>query len=104
MNRRNSLILLALAAFLLATVSVTRDSKPSSPPRTVLYANRVGMGVSHDLDLSPTGGIEAEFRQLDAGGVSWVREDLTWALAEPQRGVFNWAPFDRLMEAAAPFW
>ena len=65
------------------------------------YEGRVGLAVSHDLFDASTSEIEAQFAQIHAGGVSWVREDLEWAVAEPQQGIFNWAPFDRLMEAAS---
>jgi hypothetical protein len=77
---------------------------PSAPPATVSadpYANRVGLAVTHDLLNASTNQIEAQFAQIRAGGVSWVRSDLSWAVAEPQDGVFNWAPFDRLMTAAS---
>jgi hypothetical protein len=65
------------------------------------YAGRVGMAVSHDLWALPESQIRAEFQQLRAGGITWVREDLSWAVLQPRRGVFNWAPFDSLMTAAA---
>ena len=45
--------------------------------------------------------IEAELSQLRTRDVSWVREDFVWALAEPRRGTFNWAPTNRLTEAAS---
>ncbi|HEX3974749.1 MAG TPA: glycosyl hydrolase [Solirubrobacteraceae bacterium] len=65
------------------------------------YAGRVGMSMSHDLVTLPTSQIQAEFAQLRAGGVSWAREDLAWAIAEPKDGVYNWTPFDHLMTAAS---
>jgi hypothetical protein len=65
------------------------------------YAGRVGVVISHDLFNDSTSEIEAQFAQIRAGGVSWAREDFEWGVIEPQRGVFNWAPFDRLMQAAS---
>ncbi len=59
------------------------------------------MSMSSDLTSMPSSDIEAEFSQLRAGGVTWAREDLAWAIAEPRDGVYNWAPFDHLMAAAS---
>lgn len=33
-------------------------------------------------------------------GVSWAREDLSWADTEPQKGVFDWSSFDQMVSAA----
>jgi hypothetical protein len=61
------------------------------------------MLLSHSLVTSSytVAQIQSELTQLRAGGVTWVREDLPWAVAEPEPGVFNWAPFDRLLQAAS---
>ena len=69
-------------------------AKPrSSRPRTSRqYVGRVGLAVSHDLFDASTSQIAAQFSQIRNGGVSWVREDLEWGVAEPARRDFNWAP------------
>jgi hypothetical protein len=73
---------------------------PAGSPAST-YASRVGLVVSHDLFFSSSVEIQRQFSQIAAGGVSWVREDLSWAVAEPSPGVFEWASFDQLMTAAS---
>lgn len=36
-------------------------------------------------------------RRVRALGVSWIREELRWAVLEPRPGVFRWRWFDRLL-------
>ena len=79
--------------------SLTPRRAAVQPPDA--YAGRVGVAVSYDLYQSPVTQIQGGLAQLHAGGVSWIREDLTWAVAEPEPEVFDWAPFDRLLKAAA---
>jgi hypothetical protein len=89
-------VIAAAAGALLAAQTVDPTIKAPAG-----YAGRVGVAVSNDLYDSPESQIQRGLAQLHAGGVSWIREDLTWATAEPEPGVFDWAPFDRLMKAAA---
>jgi hypothetical protein len=42
-------------------------------------------------------------KMLAAAGVHWVRMDFKWDLTEPAKGTFDFAPYDRLMSALAPF-
>ncbi|MGA2924701.1 MAG: hypothetical protein ABSG43_01715 [Solirubrobacteraceae bacterium] len=93
-------VLVVLAGALLARLLST-GTAICSPKPGVAYTGRVGVVVSDNLYESPERQIEAGLAQVRAGGVSWIREDLTWAVAEPTPGVFDWAPFDRLMAAAA---
>jgi polysaccharide biosynthesis protein PslG len=86
----------AAAGALLAARTLDPTMKPPAA-----YAGRVGVAVSYDLYQSPESRIQRGLAQLHAGGVSWIREDLTWAIAEPEPDVFAWAAFDRLMKAAA---
>jgi polysaccharide biosynthesis protein PslG len=65
------------------------------------YAGRIGLGVDDHLFNSSVTEIQGEFARIRSGGVSWIREDFSWNVIEPRRGSFNWAPFDRLMEAAS---
>ncbi len=33
-------------------------------------------------------------------GVTWAREDLSWAATEPEKGVYDWSSFDQMVAAA----
>ena len=37
-----------------------------------------------------------QYRQM---GVKWNRLAFSWVLIEPERGVFNWEPYDRIVNA-----
>jgi len=56
-------------------------------------------GINASLEGEGSNGPEdiAKMRSL---GVSWTREDLAWSEAEPEKGVFNWTSFDRLVAEA----
>ncbi len=92
-------LIAAVAAVAAAGAVVAARTATTKPPGP--YAGRVGVAVSYDLYASPEAQIQAALAPLHAVGVSWIREDLTWAIAEPEPGVFDWSPFDRLMTAAA---
>jgi hypothetical protein len=96
--------LLAAVSLIGGAFLVGRELVAAAPPihrGPQRYVGRVGLDVSNDLFDSSTARIAAQFRQIRSGGVSWIREDLTWTVAEPHRGVFDWVPFDRLMNAAS---
>ncbi|HEX3692049.1 MAG TPA: beta-galactosidase [Solirubrobacteraceae bacterium] len=38
-------------------------------------------------------------QEMNTLGVSWAREDLEWSKVEPQRGVFDWSSFDKMVKA-----
>jgi hypothetical protein len=41
--------------------------------------------------------------EMGALGVNWEREDLAWSVVEPQKGVFNWTSFDKVMAVAKEY-
>jgi hypothetical protein len=54
-----------------------------------------GLGVNiHFTDARP-----GEIRMISQAGFRWVRMDLNWALTEPAKGQYDFAPYDRLMSA-----
>jgi hypothetical protein len=58
-----------------------------------------GFGVNiHFTDPQP-----GEMKMLAESGVRWVRMDFKWDLTEPAKGTYDFAPYDRLMSALAPF-
>ena len=69
------------------------------PAPSVPSAGRVGL--SSHLFWQPAADIESDLRTVVDGGVRWIREDLTWAVLEPDRGRWDWTKADRLMRAAS---
>jgi hypothetical protein len=97
-------LLVTLVVMVALAIAAVQPGQSAGPPHpTVAYAGRIGMDLSHVLVTTGTSEnrIAAELRTLKAGGVDWVREDLPWAVTEPQQGLFDWRPLDRLMDAAA---
>ena len=73
-----------------------------------LAANRKVPFGFFGTTLDPTPAADATQRQLDGqtalmarSGVESLRSNLSWSEAEPQQGVHNWGPSDRLVLAAA---
>jgi hypothetical protein len=54
-----------------------------------------GFGVNiHFIDPKP-----GEMKMLAESGVRWVRMDFKWDLTESAKGIYDFAPYDRLMSA-----
>src|SRR5262245_51618991 len=62
-----------------------------SLPCLVLAAS-VGMNVH----IPPTDTLDLALEL----GTGWVRIDFAWDVAEPQNGVYDWAPFDAVIDEA----
>lgn len=59
------------------------------------YAAKAGL-TSHTSHLSERDGLRM-LQRARAIGVSWFREDLSWAWLEPRRGEYRWQQADRLL-------
>jgi uncharacterized membrane protein YgcG len=75
-----------------------------APPRAAAaagdaYPDRIG--VATHLRYFDDRDIRSELARLAAGGVTWVREDFTWAQLEPRQGEMDWNYSDKVMSAAA---
>jgi hypothetical protein len=57
-------------------------------------------GVNTNLSGWGVAGFPQISSEMGSLGVSWAREDLSWARTEPQRGVFNWSSFDQVLAGA----
>jgi hypothetical protein len=58
-----------------------------------------GFGVNiHFTDPQP-----GEMKMLAEAGVKWVRMDFKWDLTETEKGKYDFASYDRLISALAPF-
>jgi hypothetical protein len=76
-----------------------RDSTFRRDPAARVPVIPDGFGVNiHFTDPQP-----GEMKMLAESGVRWVRMDFKWDLTEPAKGTYDFAPYDRLMSALAPF-
>src|SRR5882724_11059689 len=76
-----------------------RDGTFRRDPDAVVPPVPEGFGVNiHFTDPAP-----GEMKMLAESGVRWVRMDFKWDITETTRGTYDFAPYDRLMSALAPF-
>ena len=87
MSRMKILALLVLTA----TLAAAGPSHPSLPGPTV--PDGVGVNI-HFTDAQP-----GEMDMLASTGFRWVRMDFAWAATERERGRYDFAAYDRLMQA-----
>ncbi len=57
-------------------------------------------GTTTALHTLPLDAIPAALDDLQQMGIGWIRQPMPWALVEPQPGVFNWEPWDTIVESA----
>jgi O-antigen ligase len=95
------LALLAVAgAWLSLGLRRAGSAYPGVSPAVPLAAAK-SYGVSADL----AGYTEAELGdaldRMEGLGLRWIRQPFPWSEIEPEPGRFNWAPWDRVVEAAS---
>jgi len=73
---------------------------PLARPANFLAANK-GYGVNIDLTRYPAADLPATLTQLQANGLTWLRQPVRWADIEPQPGQFDWRTLDRALAAVA---
>lgn len=98
-NRHASRSFLCAFALLLslATSSCARTECISAPPITNTPITD-GLGVNiHFTDPQP-----GEVKMIADAGFRWVRMDFKWDLTEQSAGVYDFAPYERLLAALAP--
>ena len=44
--------------------------------------------------------MEGRLKAMQRAGIKWGRQDFTWRRIEREPGVYDWAPYDRLVDAA----
>jgi hypothetical protein len=92
-------LLLILAAVPLSGCGRERASPFSRDPAAPVSVIPDGFGVNiHFTDPQP-----GEMKMIAESGVRWVRMDFKWDLTESAKGTYDFAPYDRLMSALAPF-
>src|SRR3954466_14012737 len=92
MKLRRILTALGSCIVLLGALLGSAPAAPGLPAPGVVPD---GLGVNiHFTDPRP-----GELEMLAAAGFRFVRMDFTWSRTEPQRGVYDFAPYDRLPAA-----
>lgn len=80
-------------------ISRVRNSLNPLPPPTPgnKYAGKVGASTHFVWT-----GVEAQARELkEKAGVTWIREDFHWHLAQPSKGgAFSWSHADKIVDGA----
>ncbi len=57
-------------------------------------------GISTNIQGWGTSAVPDIASEISALGVKWAREDLAWSTVEPQKGTYDWGPFDEVVAAA----
>ncbi len=95
----------ALALFLASAgaallLAARLHPNPLARPANFLAAHK-GYGVNIDLTRYPAADLPATLTQLQANGLTWLRQPVRWAELEPQPGQFDWRTLDRVLAAVA---
>jgi hypothetical protein len=71
-------------------------------PSALALRDIVGLSTHPKLDADAVSAAERgfEWSELAKLGVHRMRTDFTWSTIEPQRGVFDWTKYDRLVDEA----
>jgi len=71
---------------------------PGLSPDVTLAADKA-YGVTTDLTRYPPQDLHPALEQMSRLGLKWVRQPFPWAEMEPAPGQFDWAAWDRVVEA-----
>ena len=95
-RRSTALVAVLLAALLVLVcgVPVGAAAVPSTPPL------KVGISYGSRLSWMSRPQLDAAFDDAVRLGVTWVRDDLSWANVEAQQGTYDWASFDAVVASA----
>jgi hypothetical protein len=97
-----------LAAGLVLTAPVARAGPPTAessfrvtlPPHR--FADKLLPGSPFGINTAFRPGapdLDARLRAMQEAGIKWGRQDFTWRRIETKKGEYDWAPYDRLVEA-----
>jgi hypothetical protein len=95
---RRLALLLSLAALVAGAVATT---PAEAAKRKVPFGFFGTVFNNTQIDRIPDATLEAQLALMSTSGVESVRTALVWADAEPRKGRYNLAPFDRFVAAAA---
>ena len=74
-----------------------RVQLPSSDP----FANHNQLGVNVDLQQYDPTELSQVLADIEASGFRWVRQRFPWNELEPERNQFEWAVWDRIVQACS---
>ena len=79
----------------------TRRGVSYGPPPTLTPAIHERLGVNVALERYDEVALAAVLDNLQAANLCWLRQRFPWSEIEPQRGQFQWAAWDRIVQAVA---
>ncbi len=89
----------ALLAVLLAS-GVAWWARAARMPSPQMFTDRpLRVGVNVALDPANEALVNDTLDAIAAAGFTWVRQRFPWDVIEPQPGLFDWTPWDRLIDA-----
>ncbi len=75
------------------------NSEPTKEPtkKPVQASPKAAGSFAEGIQVDPAGSPEAIISDLNALGINWVKFQMSWKDTEPEKGVYNWAEWDRLI-------
>jgi hypothetical protein len=93
-------ILVGIGTWLGLNLRHIQSSYPGISPTIPLAADK-SYGVNADLTRYPPAALDPTLARMSELGLRWIRQPFPWAEIEPVSGQFNWAPWDRVVEAVS---
>lgn len=90
---------LAVAAATAVVSSLAVTTAGSAAAESNALGQRTGYAVGGNLQDRSDAELARELDLMAASGAKWVRLDVNWASTERVRGVRDWAPMDRVVDA-----
>ena len=96
---------LGLIAVVLAAVIVNSQRRvalrgiPEGFPQPIAYPDLPRWGVNVALEQYDDAALQQNLEKIRAANFAWVRQTFPWAKIEPERGKFDWAAWDRIVNA-----
>jgi len=78
-----------------ATQSFHIDLPPPIAATNLLLQSPFGINTAFNPD---TPDLDARLKSMQQAGIKWGRQDFTWKRIEKQKGQYDFAPYDRLVE------
>jgi O-antigen ligase len=73
------------------------DSEPPPAAYIPLAADK-SLGCNVDLSRFDATEREKALAKMETAGLRWVRQRFSWHTIEPERGIFDWTPWDGIVE------
>jgi len=95
------LILTAAGVWLWLYIRHARHGVTYGPPLAITPATYERLGVNVALEQYDDATLAVVLDELQSANLRWLRQRFPWAEIEPQQGRFQWATWDRLVQAVA---